>query len=41
MQQADGEDYKKRSPEWAPADFLESSFRVTRFAAGTNRNLQG
>src|SRR4029453_3887261 len=41
VQQADGEDYQKRSPEWAPADFLESSLRVTRFAAETNRDLQG
>ena len=41
VHQADGEDYQKRSSEWAPADFLESSFRVTRFAAETNRDLQG
>jgi hypothetical protein len=41
VQQANGEDYQKRSPEWAPADFLESSFRVIRFAAETNRDLQG
>jgi hypothetical protein len=41
VQQADGEDYQKRSPEWTPADFLESSFRVIRFAAKTNRHLQG
>jgi hypothetical protein len=41
VQQADGKDYQKRSSEWAPADFLESSFRVTRGAAETNRDLQG
>jgi hypothetical protein len=41
VQQADGEDYQKRSPEWTPADFLESSLRVTRFPAETNRDLQG
>jgi len=41
VQQADGEDYQKHSPEWAPANFIESSLRVTRFAAETNRDLQG
>jgi hypothetical protein len=41
VKQADGEDSQKRSPKWAPADFLESSFRVIGFAAETNRDLQG
>jgi hypothetical protein len=41
VEQADGENYQKCYPEWAPADFIESSFRVTRFAAETNCDLQG
>src|SRR4029434_1939082 len=41
VQQAEGEDTHARTPERAPANFLESSFRVTRFAAETNRDLQG
>jgi hypothetical protein len=41
VQQADGKDHQQRSPEWAPDDFLESSFHVIRFAAETNRDLKG
>jgi len=41
VQQANGDDYQKRCPEWVPPDFLESSLRVTRLTTKTNRDLQG